>query len=181
MTTPRTVDELTAAYPPIYKREGNFITVRARKRKIGDELYPVPYDNESPKRLHAGQLPIWYARQRHLFMIAGTQGGKSYMGPLWMWRHIQRAVKRYPNATNSFGIVGPTLGDIQRREVGVGRMMQFFEDVFGWSDEIFNARLLTIDLTRVGIPAYIYTGSATHKHRLQGAHMHAIWIDEGGL
>ena len=38
--------------------------------------------------LHPGQTKVWQSRKRFVFMLAGTQGGKTSLGPWWLWREI---------------------------------------------------------------------------------------------
>jgi len=40
--------------------------------------------------LHQGQTRAWNSEKRFVFMLAGTQGGKTSFGPWWLWREIQR-------------------------------------------------------------------------------------------
>lgn len=40
--------------------------------------------------LHSGQQKAWKSAARFVFMLAGTQGGKTSFAPWWQWREIQR-------------------------------------------------------------------------------------------
>lgn len=40
--------------------------------------------------LHPGQVKAWDSSRRFVFVIAGTQGGKTSFGPWWLHREIQR-------------------------------------------------------------------------------------------
>lgn len=174
-----TAEEWLAAFPKVYEREGNFVTVNPPRRQDGDELDPVPYSDRTD--FNAGQMPIWLAKQRHLFMIAGSKGGKSHIGPPWLDRAIRRTTARHPRIVSEFAIVGPTLQDLMSVNVGLGRMARYYWETQGWDeDTIFNKRFLSIDLTKVGVPAVIYSAAESRMHRLQGKHLSAIWIDEGG-
>src|SRR5215467_11952373 len=49
---------------------------------------------------HEGQARTWAAKRRFIAMIAGTQGGKTTFGPLWLWREIkERGPGDYINVT----------------------------------------------------------------------------------
>lgn len=164
-----------------YKVEGNLIDVRRPRRKAGDVRQPVSYRHDFAP--HWGQKPIWYDLQTaNQIMLAGSQGGKSHIGPLWLWREIQRAVnKTEPGVELLFSVVAPTLQMQRQATVGIARMVRFFEQRFGWSEDlILNKQDLRIDLRPVGYPVHIYSGSAERRHRLQGARLEAAWIDEGG-
>lgn len=48
-------------------------------------------ENETIRlHLHPGQDRVWQSDKRFVFMLAGTQGGKTSFGPWWLWREIQR-------------------------------------------------------------------------------------------
>lgn len=40
--------------------------------------------------LHSGQQKAWKSQARFVFMLAGTQGGKTSFAPWWQWREIER-------------------------------------------------------------------------------------------
>ena len=55
--------------------------------------------NEGPYRIdghtlaltfHKGQWGAWDSGKRFILLLAGTQGGKTTFGPLWLWREIQQ-------------------------------------------------------------------------------------------
>lgn len=39
---------------------------------------------------HRGQLRAWDSQARFVFVLAGTQGGKTSFGPWWLWREIKK-------------------------------------------------------------------------------------------
>lgn len=39
-------------------------------------------------RFHSGQRRAWESRKRFVFVVAGTQSGKTSWGPWWLWREI---------------------------------------------------------------------------------------------
>ena len=43
--------------------------------------------------LHAGQSKAWDSVRRFIFIIAGTQSGKTSFEPLWLDREIQRKLE----------------------------------------------------------------------------------------
>lgn len=40
--------------------------------------------------MHEGQSKAWRSNKRFIFVLAGTQGGKTSWGPWWLWREIKR-------------------------------------------------------------------------------------------
>lgn len=49
---------------------------------------------------HAGQLQAWDSLKRFIFVLAGTQGGKTSFGPWWLWREIQQTAR--PGELNDY-------------------------------------------------------------------------------
>lgn len=164
-----------------YQVTGNVVEVRRPRRKLGDALKPGPLSATLVP--HWGQRPIWYDMETpNLILLAGSQGGKSHIGPHWLWREIQRKIDEgEPGTEYLFGIVGPTLQMMRQATVGIARMVRFLCAKFECSEEtILNKQDLRIDLRPVGYNVQIYAGSAERRHRLQGARLEAAWIDEGG-
>lgn len=165
----------------VYKVKGNMINLRVPNRKHGDVLPAITY--AEPINPHWGQKPIWEDQDtQQQILIAGSQGGKSHIGPEWMWREILKGLQK-PVATgiHSHGIIGPSLNKMRQSTVGIMRMVRFFEEKKGWSEDvILNKQDLRIDLRSVGYQVQILSGSAERPGRLMGAHLESAWIDEAG-
>ena len=164
-----------------YTVKGNVVHVRRPQRTPGDVLTVGPLSAKF--KPHWGQKPVWFDRKTlNTILLAGSQGGKSHIGPHWLWREIQQKVADGEEGTEYlFGIVGPTLQMMRQATVGIARMVRFLCAKFGCSEEtILNKQDLRIDLRPVGYNVQIYAGSAERRHRLQGARLEAAWIDEGG-
>ncbi len=164
-----------------YKVKGNLIDVRRPKRHHGDVKAATSY--RDPFVPHWGQKPIWADLEtKQQILIAGSQGGKSHIGPEWMWREIQKTVNEpVAGGIHLHGIVGPSLNKMRQSTVGIMRMVRFLEQRFGWSeDEILNKQDLRINLQSKGLPVHILSGSAERPGRMQGAHLDSAWIDEAG-
>ncbi len=166
----------------VYDVKGNVIEVRKPKRTRGDARKVGPLAARFDP--HWGQKPIWYDQKTlNTILLAGSQGGKSHIGPHWLWREIEKKVAEGPDGTEYlFGIVGPTLQMMRQATVGIARMVRFLCAKFGVTEDvILNKQDLRIDLKPVGYNVQIYAGSAERRHRLQGARLEAAWIDEGGM
>ena len=164
-----------------YIVKGNVVEVRRPDRKLGDALEVGPL--AATFEPHWGQKPIWYDQKTlNQILLAGSQGGKSHIGPHWLWREIERKINEGPKGTEYlFGIVGPTLQMMRQATVGIARMVRFICAKFGCSEEtILNKQDLKINLKPLGYNVEIYAGSAERRHRLQGARLEAAWIDEAG-
>lgn len=165
----------------VYKVKGNLIEVRRPRRRHGDVKTTTSYGETF--KPHWGQKPIWADQTtKQQILIAGSQGGKSHIGPEWMWREIQKTVNQpVAGGIHLHGIVGPSLNKMRQSTVGIMRMVRFFEERFGWrQDQILNLQDLKINLQPVGLPVHILSGSAERPGRMQGAHIDSAWIDEAG-
>ena len=52
------------------------------------DLVTVDGTGKISLHMHTGQTEVWDAQERFVFMIAGTQGGKTSFGPWWLHREI---------------------------------------------------------------------------------------------
>lgn len=50
------------------------------------DLYDLDDSGRLNVHLHAGQAAAWECVARFILLLAGTQGGKTSFGPLWLWR-----------------------------------------------------------------------------------------------
>lgn len=99
-------------------------------------------------------------------MIAGTGGGKSWFGPIWLYREIQR------NPKDNFLVVSPTYPMFQR--IVLPHTKEFLDSI-------------TRGEYRVGERIYylptggrVFFGSADNPFSLEGVHVRAAWLDEAG-
>lgn len=119
-------------------------------------------------RLHAGQARAWCSDRRFIFMLAGTQGGKTSFGPYWLHREISRCGPGdYLAVTSTFPLLKlkmlPEFLRLFRDELRLG----------DWhaSDRVFRFHA---DETRV------IFGSASNPESLESATAKAAWLDEVG-
>lgn len=75
---------------------------------------------------HRGQARAWKSSARFIFVIAGTQGGKTSFGPWWLWREIGlKGGGDYIAATSSFDLFKlkmlPEIRNTFEHLLGVGR------------------------------------------------------------
>src|SRR5262245_23420945 len=52
-------------------------------------LVEVKPDGALRLNFHEGQLRAWDSQKRFVVVLAGTQGGKTELGPFWLHREIQ--------------------------------------------------------------------------------------------
>ena len=53
-------------------------------------VYQLGDDGVLTLNLHAGQQRAYWADERFLLILAGTQSGKTSIGPAWLFREMQR-------------------------------------------------------------------------------------------
>ena len=52
-------------------------------------LVEIKEDGKLTLNLHSGQRKAWNSNKRFVFILAGTQSGKTSFGPWWLWREIK--------------------------------------------------------------------------------------------
>lgn len=116
--------------------------------------------------LHPGQRRAWDSERRFVFMISGSQGGKTSFGPLWLEREIAtRGPGDYLAVTATFPLLKlkmlPEFLRLFRDTLGLG--------VWSVSDKVFTFH---DGRTRVVF------GSADNAQSLESATAKAAWMDE---
>lgn len=119
-------------------------------------------------RPHAGQAKAWRSDRRFIWMLAGTQGGKTSFGPIWLRREIQkRGPGDYLAVTATFPLLNlkmlPEFRRLFEHTLKLGEW-RASDRVFKFHDED----------TRV------IFGSATNANSLESATAKAAWLDEVG-
>jgi hypothetical protein len=130
--------------------------------------------------LHPGQSRAWDSERRFIAVLAGTQGGKTSFGPLWLYREIQlRGPGDYLVVTPTFPLLElKALLEFKRlfqqtlkvgEATGVPRKFTFSEDgalrTFGHVPDV---------------PTQIFFGHASDPDSLESATAKAAWLDEAG-
>lgn len=89
-------------------------------------LWTTPQPNNYHARMHPGQAKAWRSERRFVVVLAGTQGGKTSWGPLWLKREIdRRGPGDYLAVTASYDLFKlkmlPTLRETFEHVYGTGR------------------------------------------------------------
>lgn len=118
--------------------------------------------------LHEGQARAWRSDRRFVFMLAGTQGGKTAYGPIWLHREIQLCGPGdYLAVTSTFPLLKlkmlPEFLRLFQHTLYLGEW-KAVDKVFEFHD----------GRTRV------IFGSATNAESLESATAKAAWLDEIG-
>lgn len=156
------------------------------------KLYSVTRDpktgeNKVSLNLHTGQTKVWDSTARFVFMLAGTQSGKTSFGPWWLWREIQRGGEGdYLAVTSTFDIFSlkmlPEMQMIFERTLEIGKY---------WAGpgiiEICNLDPTSKDYKKFTAKrgtdpmwARIILRSASAEGGLESATAKAAWLDEVG-
>lgn len=145
-------------------------------------LYSVSEEGTCSLDLHVGQTRAWDSIKRFIFIISGTQGGKTSFGPWWLYREIMdKGAGDYFAVTSTYDLFKlkmlPELRAVFEDTLGIGRyhagdkIMEILDPDTGefWSD------------TRPGkMWARIILRSAEAKGGLESATAKAAWLDECG-
>lgn len=122
-------------------------------------------DGKARLHLHPGQTKAWDSTRRFVFVIAGTQGGKTSFGPWWLNREIERCGEGdYLAVTASYDLFKLKL---------LPEMRRVFEDMLGWH-YFASDRLLAKGNSR------IILRSASAEGGLESATAKAALLDECG-
>jgi hypothetical protein len=145
------------------------------------KLYEVN-DGVLHLNLHPGQSRVWDSRRRFVFMVAGTQGGKTSFGPWWLHREIMdKGSGDYLAVTSSYDLFKlkllPELRTVFEEVLKIGRYWSADKVI-----EISDPETGEFWATRSDDPmwARIVLRSAVSKGGLESATAKAAWLDECG-
>ena len=116
--------------------------------------------------LHPGQTKAWDSEARFIFVIAGTQSGKTSFGPWWLYREIERCgAGDYLAVTATYDLFKLKMLPELRRV--------FIDLLPGWEWRA-GERVITNGESR------IILRSANTPEGLEAATAKAAWLDECG-
>lgn len=134
--------------------------------------------------LHRGQWKAWQSPKRFVLVLAGTQGGKTSFGPLWLYREIQhKGPGDYIVATPTFPLLElkllPEFRRLFEQHLALGRYVGSPSKKFVFSpggfERTFGRRPAPDDP-----PVQIFFGHAQDPDSLESATAKAAWLDEAG-
>ena len=127
---------------------------------------------------HPGQMQALDSESRFTFILAGTQGGKTSLGPIWLRREIERrGAGDYICVTSTFPLLKMKM---------LPEFLHLFQDTLRlgeWraTDRAFvfsrEGAMLTYQSPE---PSRVIFGSATNSDSLESATAKAAWLDEVG-
>lgn len=146
-------------------------------------LYTIdPVTGKLRLNLHYGQTRVWTSSRRFVFMLAGTQSGKTSFGPWWLWREIKRrGPGDYLAVSSTFDLFNlkmlPELQVVFERVLKIGRLHSGAGVI-----ELKNPETGEFEARRATDPMWgrIIMRSATAESGLESATAKAAWMDEVG-
>ncbi len=141
---------------------------------------------------HPGQQKAWRSKKRFIFILAGTQGGKTSFGPWWLWHEIQRTWE--DGEDNDYLVVTPTYTLFDKKLLP--EMQKVFREILGigrWhaSKKIMelcdmNTRIFASDLGkkmcgRIMFVSATAGGKQVGVKDLEASTAKAAWLDECGM
>lgn len=131
---------------------------------------------------HYGQWQAWQSTRRFIGVIAGTQGGKTSFGPLWLYREIQR------RGAGDYMVVTPTFALLEKkalpefrkhfeRRLKLGTYVASPVRKFTFSED---GSLRTFGSYDPDQPTVVFFGYAEDPESLESATALAAWLDEAG-
>lgn len=119
-------------------------------------------------KLHRGQTKAFLSKARFVLAVAGTGGGKSFMGPPWLAREISL----YPQ--DIWMVVAPTYKILHRATLP--------ELIRSFKGTTFEGEYLSSQgIYKLPDGGMIYCLSADNPDSLQGGQIRGVWFDEAGM
>lgn len=124
--------------------------------------------------LHAGQERAWFSKARFIAVQAGTQSGKTVMGPIWLHREMDElGAGDYLAVTATYPLLD--------KKMLVELTREFIVDFDKWGTYKAASRVFESHERDHGGPAYrIIVTSAQNPESLESATAKAAWLDEVG-
>jgi len=144
-----------------------------------NDLYAVKGDTLS-LNFHPGQWEAWDSTVRYVVVLAGTQGGKTSWGPLWLHREIQR------RGAGDYLVVTPTYKLLNLK--ALPEFLNLFQNTYGLGDYKKADKVFEFDAVgeirtfgkEQDSKTRILFGYATDPDSLESATAKAAWLDEAG-
>jgi len=125
------------------------------------------YPADAKIKLHYYQSLIINAKQRFIAAIAGTGGGKTFLGPIWLLNEIEK------DDQATYMVVAPNY------KMLTGRCMEAIFEYFDKSNVPFEYRDSAKEIL-FPTGGKVLLRSADAPDSLEGNHCKAIWMDEAG-
>ena len=127
----------------------------------------MPETQTKAVSLHPGQVIAYQTDARFVGLIAGTGGGKTYFGPIWLYSEICK----YPG--DVWMVAAPTYKLLRRATIPM--LEQFFAGT-----KLEGALNRTDGEYRLPDGGIIHLCSADDPQHLEGGQFRGVWLDEAG-
>lgn len=132
---------------------------------------------------HPGQWRAWESKRRFVVVLAGTQGGKTGLGPVWMWREMQlHGPGDYLVVTPTYPLLClkalPEFLRLFKRLLHLGDYVGSPQRCFTFTDA--GSRRTFGAAHDPNTPTKVYFGHASDPDSLESATAKAVWLDEAG-
>ncbi len=151
-------------------------------------LWQLNADGQLSLHFHPGQARAWNSRRRFVFVLSGTQGGKTSWGPWWLWREIYGA-GNYPGCGPGDYIAATASYDLFKLKM-LPALRETFEHVLRCARYWAGDRILELSDPRTGkfwakrsddaMWGRIILRSAEAGGGLESSTAKAAWLDEAG-
>ena len=122
-------------------------------------------NGEKQYKLHAGQSTIMRSKARFIAALAGTGGGKTVLGPLWLMAEIAK----HPN--QAWMVLAPTFSILKRATVPT--LIETFKGTDLEGEYVQG-------LYRLPDGGVIWCLSTDNPQGIEGGQIAGAWVDEGG-
>lgn len=147
------------------------------------DLAHVGSDQRLKVNLHPGQGRVMRSTARHVLVLAGTQSGKTSLGPHWLFQEIQR------RGPGDYLVVAPTFPMLELKlrpefmrlfgqQLRLGDYTGSPTKKFTFSAE--GSRRTFGEQYNPDIPTQVFFGHAQDPDSLESATAKAAWLDEAG-
>ena len=145
-------------------------------------VYQIDPDGGLTLNLHPGQQRAYWSDARFILILAGTQSGKTSIGPAWLFREMQR------RGPGDYLIGSPTFPLMEIKVIP--EFKRFFQKLMNLGDYV-GSPLRKFTLNRhgnkilfgteePGEETHIYFGYGSDPDSLESATYKAAWLDEAG-
>lgn len=149
-----------------------------------DLLEVLPAERRLRLHLHPAQEELWRSTARFNAAIAGTQSGKTAIGPAWLYREVQF------RGPGDYLVVSPTYKLLARKALPTFR--RYFENLLQLGE--YHTQAAEFRFSRDGAnrtfgeredgaehdPTVVFFGHAQDPESLESATAKAAWLDEAG-
>lgn len=142
-------------------------------------IYSIDGDTLS-LNFHRGQWKAYDSQARFVCILAGTQGGKTTFGPLWLLREMKT------KGAGDYLVVSPTFPLLDKKTLPV--FLKLFKTELSYGDYNRSRKVFTLSPygeqqlygEEQAEPTQIFFGYATDPDSLESATAKAAWLDECG-